>query len=129
MKTNGDGFIEKGEAVRTPNGITIAKSGRNTAGNFYETVAHEAYHEKFAGLDEDKFEIMFGKGKNYSKNAEEALVRDRLLSHRFSSFWEGELNKKMISDIHGFLNTINVTDQTQVRRTLQNFGLNYGVLY
>ncbi len=114
----------RAEGSWTKNGITIAKSGRNSAENFYETVAHEAFHEKFSKLDENRFGLMFDDLSGaYSKESEEALVRDRLLSHRFSNKW-GNLPKQQIKDINYFMG---VSDQA--RRTLQNYGWNYGILY
>ncbi|MBO4829060.1 MAG: RHS repeat-associated core domain-containing protein [Fibrobacter sp.] len=119
----------RGEGVREDGGITIAKSGRNSAGNFYETVAHEAYHEKFAARGQDFMDKMFGKGKLYDLDSEEALVRDRLLSHRFSNYWGEELRKKQIKDINIFLRRADPKMPINARRTLQNYGWNYGILY
>ena len=119
----------RGEGVREDGGITIAKSGRNSAGNFYETVAHEAYHEKFAAQGQDFMDKMFGKGKLYDLDSEEALVRDRLLSHRFSNYWGEELRKKQIKEINIFLKRADPKKPINAKRTLQNYGWNYGILY
>lgn len=72
---------------------------------------------------------MFGKGKLYDLDSEEALVRDRLLSHRFSNYWGEELRKKQIKEINIFLKRADPKKPINAKRTLQNYGWNYGILY
>ena len=126
------------EGVRTNNGVTIARSGRNSAENFYETVAHEAWHEKFAALSEEKRQSLF---QTYSKeklsvDAEEALVRDKLLSHPFSNekwgwgkpdYWtKKSLRDIQIQHIKKFLEG---PEAKYVKQTLDMYGKNQKLYY
>ena len=63
----------------------------------------------------DNMRLMF----NNSIDAEEALVRDRLLDHKFNKFWPNERAKE-ISDLKTFIERKSTSKQTI--KTLETFG-------
>ena len=135
----------RGAASRGKYGITVAKSARTSAESFYEAIAHEAIHEKFSQLKPDDFDKMFNSlSRGYSIEAEEALVRDRLLSHPFANREWGwgragtwrkgikgtafkglSLKDRQIMQIKNYLNDM---QSEQVKSTLQMYG-RYGKLF
>ena len=101
--------------------ITIYRGATKTASNFYETVAHEGIHQDIALLDSRNKMQMFQR----CTAAEEAYVRDQLLSHRYSEFWPIEHNKQ-ITQIKYLLNG---NFGKNVKRTLDLYGINNHLYY
>ena len=97
--------------------ITIAKSATSSAENFYETIAHEGFHQKFNRLGPVNMRNMF----QGLKDPEEALVRDKLLDHKFNEFWKNESGNEKDQ----LIQILNKQTKKQTIKTLQSYGNRY----
>ena len=113
--TSKTGFVDAEGMTDNLGNIKIAKSATTSAANFYETIAHEGLHQKFNYMGSGNMGLMF----NNSIDAEEALVRDRLLDHKFNKFWSNERAKE-IADLKTFIERKSTSKQTI--KTLETFG-------
>ena len=113
---NGKQWLRLGEGGTDDLGnIEIARSATKSASNFYETVSHEGIHQRFEYDKQSRIKMF-----DFSKNAEEAYVRDQLLGHKFSKYWSDE-RKMQIKAIGKYLKG---EDRKKVNRTLKTFGTN-----